>query len=127
MKNCYYAESNEGDTENNTDNFKDIFMNIGIQLNKQFINSDSESDSDSEIKRENIFNIGIYMHNVSFPDDLSFQNEINYNEIMNKVFQELLAVTVIAIVKNNYISDNYISDTDDEFFYLSDDDICTFS
>jgi len=102
MNNSYYSESNEDD-----ENFKDIFMNIGIHLHKQFINSDSDSESDSEIKREKLFNIGMYMH------DLSFPNEINYNEIMNKVFQELLVVTV----KNNYISD-----TDDEFFYLSEDE-----
>jgi hypothetical protein len=111
MINSYYSESNE-DNENN----KDIFMNIGIQLNKQFINSDSDSDSDSdsesEIKREKLYNIGMYMY------ELSFSNEINYNEIMNKVLQELLVLTV----KNNYISDNYFSDTDDEFFNLSDDE-----
>ena len=55
--------------------------------------------------------------------ELSFSNEINYNEIMNKVLQELLVLTV----KNNYISDNYFSDTDDEFFNLSDDEFFNLS
>jgi hypothetical protein len=109
MNNYYNSESNE-------DNIN-VFMNIGIQLNKQFIDSDSDSDSDSEseyeIKRENLINIGLYMQ------EISFTNEINYNEIMNKVFQELLLV----INKNtNCISDYYISDSDDDLcFYLSDD------
>jgi hypothetical protein len=75
----------------------------------------NNSDSENDIKREILVNIGIQMH------ELSFVIEINYYEIMNNVLRELLVK-----VKNNYISDNYISDTDDDFFELSDDDMDAF-